>query len=236
MHPDPIQTRAHWDQMAGSYDEAKRRNDGYYAALKRCFQDAIGPEYRERILDVGCGTGQILASLKPAHGLGIDLSPSMIQAAQRTYQHHPNLTFQTRSATQAGGGRFDDVWFDAVISADMLEHVDDWRSALSAMVQACRPQGVVAITTPNPGWAPVLWMLEKLGLKMPEGPHRFIPASAIAHHLRELGVTITTMNTHALLPTHLGGIGPAVSNLASRAPILRRCGVIQLVVGIRQKA
>ena len=31
-----------------------------------------------RVLEIGCGTGEVLAGLKPSYGLGVDFSPAMI--------------------------------------------------------------------------------------------------------------------------------------------------------------
>ena len=45
-----------------------------------------------KILDIGCGVGDTLASLKPSKGVGIDISANMIQEAQN---NHPELTFLT---------------------------------------------------------------------------------------------------------------------------------------------
>src|SRR5262245_51968551 len=72
MYQPPTQaTRAHWDSLASGYDDLKQRNDAYYGALKACFDRAVPPVMRGSILDVGCGTGQVLAMLRPGRGVGI---------------------------------------------------------------------------------------------------------------------------------------------------------------------
>src|SRR5437016_11627742 len=43
-----------------------------------------------RVLEVGCGTGDVLAALKPSSGVGVDLSPAMIARAR---QLHPQIEF-----------------------------------------------------------------------------------------------------------------------------------------------
>lgn len=224
-------TRRHWDQQAESYDAAKQRNDVYYRTLKACFARAVPTEFRGRVLEVGCGTGQILASLNPREGLGIDLSPRMIDIARRQFHDRPSLRFEVLPATRSGA--VGDGLFDTVISGDMLEHVDDWRAAVSAMVAACAPGGLIVVATPNPMWTLPLWILEKLRLKMPEGPHRFVRTRDIAEHLRSLGCTVTACETHLLLPLELAGLGPAMSGIAQRLPLTNRLGVIQMVVARR---
>ncbi len=40
-----------------------------------------------RVLELGCGTGQLLNALKPSYGLGVDLSQNMLNIAQKEYPH-----------------------------------------------------------------------------------------------------------------------------------------------------
>jgi 2-polyprenyl-3-methyl-5-hydroxy-6-metoxy-1,4-benzoquinol methylase len=233
-HPDLDATRRHWDQQAGTYDAAKRRNDAYYSTLKGCIADAVPMDFRGRVLDVGCGTGQILASLRPRAGLGIDLSERMIANARAAFSDRPELQFHVMPARELA----DPVrgQFDSVISADMLEHADDWQAAVTAMVGACRAGGLIVISTPNPGWTFPLWLLEKARMKMPEGPHRFVSAREVAEHLTGLGCINMTRRTHLLVPARLGGFGPGLSRLAARLPLLDRLGVIQIITGRRPPA
>src|SRR3954462_7981701 len=44
----------------------------------------------KRILELGCGRGELLATLQPSYGLGIDFAPRTIERAKQTY---PDLHF-----------------------------------------------------------------------------------------------------------------------------------------------
>ena len=216
--------------MAGDYDAAKQRNRTYYDALKACFDQAVPLAARGRVLEVGCGTGQILASLRPLIGVGIDVSERMIEAARRQFSERTELTFAAMDAEAGVSGLGRLGAFDAVISADVMEHVADWRAVIDAMVSACRVGGVIAITTPNPRWALPLWVLEKTKLKMPEGPHCFVPGRMIARELSERGCAVSRHTTHLILPLSFAGMGPRISRIAERTPLLRGLGVIQMIV------
>ena len=225
--PNAKATREHWDRLAATYDQAKARNDVYYRSLKALFNKAVPPPLRRRVLEVGCGTGGVLAALEPDAGLGVDISERMIDKARSRFAGAGNLSFKVADATEVAAlGPF-----DAVISADVFEHVPDWQAVARAMIGACRPGGAVVISTPNPGWAVPLWVLEKTRLKMPEGPHLFVGGRAIAALLRGEGCTIQRRTTHLLLPANLAGVGRKVSEWAETAAVLHRWGVIQLVVG-----
>jgi 2-polyprenyl-3-methyl-5-hydroxy-6-metoxy-1,4-benzoquinol methylase len=225
-HPDPASSRRHWDDQAASYARNKSRNAAYYDALKDLIDRAIPAERRQRVLEVGCGTGEILAHLRPAHGLGVDISDRMIEQARTQQAGRGALEFRVLDAAAVAAlGRF-----DAVVCTDVLEHVADWQAVADALIGATAPGGTIVITTPNPRWALPLWVLEKVHLKMPEGPHHFVGIGAIVGRLCHRGCLVQHAGTHQLLPTRLGGLGPALSRRAEGIPVLRSLGVIQLIV------
>ena len=78
----------HYDQLALLRKQYLNKNKYYYALLYKEYKYFI-PEGK-KILEVGCGTGELLAVLKPSLGVGVDISPRMIYAAQDQF---PTLQF-----------------------------------------------------------------------------------------------------------------------------------------------
>ena len=76
------------ERMAGERDKWIEKNAAYYRDDRR-YLGFIVPE-GARVLDLGCGTGSLLASLKPSRGIGVDFSPAMIERARTSY---PDLEF-----------------------------------------------------------------------------------------------------------------------------------------------
>ena len=82
------QIAAHFDHYAPERDDWKRRNHYYYQELEGLCREHIPPG--KAVLELGCGIGDLLASVQPAFGVGVDLSLGMVQQARRKY---PNLHF-----------------------------------------------------------------------------------------------------------------------------------------------
>jgi trans-aconitate methyltransferase len=96
----------------------------------------LQPLQGERILDLGCGTGQ-LANDMMHYGsavIGIDKSPDMIARAKATY---PSVQFEVKDATDF---QFDQP-FDAIFSNATLHWVNEKEKAIAAMFNNLRPGG-----------------------------------------------------------------------------------------------
>src|SRR5580704_671084 len=88
----------------------------------------------ERILDVGCGTGQLTADITQfgAEVVGIDSSPEMIATAQKNF---PQVRFEVADATAL---TYADE-FDVVISNAALHWVRDQPAAIASIARALKP-------------------------------------------------------------------------------------------------
>ena len=64
--------RAHWDAVAASADRSKRWSRGYHERLAQLYRFLIPPG--QRVLELGCGEGDLLAAVEPARGVGVDFS------------------------------------------------------------------------------------------------------------------------------------------------------------------
>ncbi len=90
----------------------------------------------ERILDLGCGTGQLTAEVAQAGAevVGVDRSPEMIACARRNY---PELRFNMGDATALSYM----AEFDAVLSNAALHWVHDQNGAIASVARALKPGG-----------------------------------------------------------------------------------------------
>ncbi len=130
----------------------------------------IDQDKRSKILDIGCGTGEILAYFLPRRGLGVDLSEKMIRSAREKYGQNKNLFFKVGDIEkQAIEGNF-----DYILLNDVIEHLMDIERAFENISRSMTSQTTLVVSMANPWWEPLLMILEKLHLKMPEGPHKRI--------------------------------------------------------------
>ncbi|HEV3408901.1 MAG TPA: class I SAM-dependent methyltransferase [Chthoniobacterales bacterium] len=113
---------------------------GYYpteaAILARL--KALPP--RRRILDFGCSSGRLLSSLTATHEChGIEINEEAAHAAAKKGLHMLGLEDLVAKA----------AWFDAIILADVFEHLSAPVALLRQLVSALKPTGALMIVTGN---------------------------------------------------------------------------------------
>ena len=82
---DPIldEVREFYESHHEGIERSRRRHHYYYDRLTRILRVRVPPG--ERVLDLGCGAGHLLAALEPSRGVGIDISAPAIRDARERY-------------------------------------------------------------------------------------------------------------------------------------------------------
>ena len=113
-----------------------------------------------RVLELGCGRGDLLASLNPSRGVGVDFSEAMIEEACR---RHPSLTFV---CADAASFEIDEV-FDIIILSDLLPDLWDIQAVLEHCRRFCHPGTRIILNSFSRLWQGPLSIARRLGLAGP---------------------------------------------------------------------
>jgi SAM-dependent methyltransferase len=129
---------------SGAAVQAGGRPAFYYEQARPEVAALVPPECL-RVLEVGCGSGELgrLLRARGHHVTGIELVPEMAERARRWLDRVETADVET------DGFPFPPASFDALIFADVLEHlVDPWR-VLREAVAVLAEGGVVVASIPN---------------------------------------------------------------------------------------
>jgi SAM-dependent methyltransferase len=171
-----------------------------------------------RVLEIGCGTGDVLAALKPSYGVGLDFSPAMIAQAKRL---HAELEFRMGDIEDAEFVASLPGPFDVILIADTIGSLDDCQATLELLHQHCTRSTRLVIVYYSHLWEPLLKMAEWIGWRAPQ-PRQNIMSPADVHALADLADFEPFKAERRLLsPMRLLGVGRFLNRFVSMLPVIR---------------
>ena len=215
--------KSHFDKYASDYDELKKKNQYYYDSIKKLILDISGRFRFDSVLDIGCGTGEILNHLKPRKGVGVDISPEMVRIAKSKYDDYEFIAsdFDSLEITEK---------FDLIIVIDVIEHLGDMERTLANIRKYSNKGTKIIVSSPSYYWKFILDIGEKLRMKMPEGDHKWIPPNALKRMIRNNGLMIEEFGYSLLVPKRVPILSDIMNTVFRKIPIIRNLGLVNYLV------
>jgi 2-polyprenyl-6-hydroxyphenyl methylase/3-demethylubiquinone-9 3-methyltransferase len=168
--------------------------------LRANYIDQHSPVAQQRLLDVGCGGGILCEAMaqRGARVSGIDMGESPLAVAELhklesgVEVNYRRLTAEELAEQEAGQ-------YDIVTCLEMLEHVPDPASVISACAKLAKPGGHLYFSTINRN--PKAYLFAVVGAEyllnlLPKGTHeydKFIKPSEMAQCIRQAGLLMDDM-------------------------------------------
>ncbi len=164
----------HWDAVAQQLDHWKGWGEYYRSRLEKTYRFII-PSGMD-VLEIGCARGDLLASLEPNHGIGIDLSGEMVERAQLL---HPDLHF-----IHADIHEIDlQEKFDYIILSDLINDLWDVETVFHKIRAWSKPNTRVILNYYNRVWEWPLALAQKLHLAAPTLPQNWLSVDDVKNLL-----------------------------------------------------
>ena len=211
------EVRRFYEQNHEGIERARRARRYFYDYLTRVLRSRIPPG--QRILDIGCGSGHLLAELEPSQGVGIDLSTPAVAAARERYGA-AGLRFLEGDATdpsvlaKAGGP------FDVILMVNVVTHLDDVQAAFEGLVPLCHRRTRIFIYSYSRLWQPVLRLAEILRLKHRQPPEAWLPPEEIRTMLSLADLEVVRRDSLVVFPAHVPLLSDLLNRYVGRLPLL----------------
>lgn len=194
-----------WNRLRAHYSELTPSG-----TWSRAYRRILGNYYRflipsgSRVLEIGCGAGELLQHLPDRTRSGIDLAEHQVSAARLLL---PEAQFTCAAGETA---QFDQT-YDYLILSDTLNEAADAQQLLENLHQAATPDTRLAINIHNTLWRPILGLSTALGLK-PKRPQLNWLSTDDLHNLLDLaGWEMVRSDARILIPHELGGLGTLIN-------------------------
>lgn len=211
-----------YDELADTRAQWADKNPYYWQELHRLVATLVGPA--RRVLEVGCGLGDLLAALPAERAAGIDVSPRMVRNAR---ERHPALEF---SVADVERDPLPKGPFDAVILSDAIGHLDDIQRALERLQSVLAPGGRIIVTYYNFVWEPILRAAELFGQKARWPDQNWLSMTDVENLLHLSGYEVVRRGTDILLPAHVPVVSEFANRVLAKLPTVRAAALVDYFV------
>lgn len=214
--------RADFERMAPEWPKWRKQNSYYHKALERLVGGMVVPG--SQVLELGSGTGDLLASLRPSSGIGLNVAEALTSQAKLKF---PQLEFETVPVDSADVSRSFHSQF--VVLSNMLDYVHDVCDMLESLQPHVQEDTLLIITTNNPMWAPLLRLASRFHLRIPDSPRNFITNRDICGVLHLRGYDIIEEALLLPVPKRVPILGTLANAILPELPVLRFTSAIQYI-------
>lgn len=211
----------YFDQEAERRDAWRARNWYYHAAIHKLIRFIV-PE-GETVLELGSGTGDLLADLKPSRGVGVDISPKMVEIAAKKY---PHVEWKIGDAAEILLGEK----FDYVILSDLVGYLDDVDRLFASLERVCNERTRVVVTYYNYAWEPVLRLAEFLHIKSRQPLQNWLSTRDIENMLSLGGFEVIKRDKKMIFPMYVPFLSTFLNGFIANLPLISSLGLIQYIV------
>jgi len=211
----------HFNKMASQRSKWRQKGHYYHQQLEEYLRFLVPAG--ASVLEIGCGTGELLASLSPGRGVGLDISPEMVTTARQKF---PELEFQVDDLENL---KITET-FDYVIIAETIGHVDDIQAAFHEIRKVCTPETRVITIYYNYLWAPVLKFAEMTGIRMRQSLQHWLPLQDIANLLFLEDFDVVKKGYRVLMPVKIPLVSTFFNKFLANMPFFWKLALTEILV------
>ncbi len=207
--------------------EFSRAGSAHEEELHRLFCSLVPPG--AAVLELGCGTGGLLAALRPSRGLGVD-SEARIAAARRIHGERTELEFDSLDLQSADLSGYEP--FDYVLLSDLAFLPDDVADALKRLQHVCTPTTRIVLSFPSNPWRPLFSLVRRADVG--RGGVSWLSSRDVRNLLELAGFEVVTGGGRTLLPLRIPGLSWLLNRFLAKLPVVRRLCLTRYLVARRR--
>jgi SAM-dependent methyltransferase len=211
------------EEQISYWNNYERRKSGryYHDEITRIYQFLVPPNLR--VLELGCGEGDLLAALKPAYGVGVDFSPRMAASARA---RHPELEIVHGDVHEFSL----ESKFDYIILSDLVNDLWDVQTTIERLIPVCAPGTRLIMNSYSRLWELPLGAARGLGLVYPFIAQNWLTVEDLDNILYLAGFQSIRSWEEILVPAWLPGVSRFCNSYLARMFPFRIAALTNFIV------
>lgn len=193
----------HWDNVASIIGDYASYNQSYHQRLRDIYRFLVSED--KKVLEIGCGTGNLIGALNPSLGVGIDLSKEMLNIARKK---NPGIQFihcDAHSLPLNGT-------FDVIILSDIVNDLWDVQSVLGEVSRVSKSKTRIIINTYSRVWELPLRLVRGLKMAKPILTQNWLTCDDLTGLLNLADFEVIKKQHEIMFPVKL----PVISNFLNK--------------------
>ncbi len=206
-----------YTQDVENFQSWRKKNTYFYDEILKFHKFLISPG--KTIIEIGAGTGELLAGLEGSKAVAVDASTTMTSSINRQYSQIETVNARAENVQSmkklAGRG------FDYVIANGLLSQVSDVQLVLRGLGEICDPQTRLIVSTYNAFWEPILSLGAKLKMRSTSPNQNWLSDTDMTNLFFLEDFEIVSSYKRMLIPKYIPGISWFFNKILIHLPILK---------------
>lgn len=202
----------YFNQLANSYSAEERKHKYYWnEIIEYCdyFSNST-----LNVIEIGCGTGELISQIKGSRKVGIDFSQNMISVAQK---RNPSVEYYVMEAENISLTEK----FDLIILSNLIGFTLDVQEVFVQVRKLCHPGTKIIVTYYNHLWEPILKFLEKINLRTKYPNQNWLSQSDIKNLLYISEYEVYRESRRMLIPVYIPFISTFLNKYFATLPLVK---------------
>ena len=213
---------AHWDSVARQRDSWSGWGGSYHKRLAEVYRFLVSPG--QRVLEIGCGLGDLLAAVQPSRGVGVDFSAEMVSRAK---SNHPSLEFIHADAHDLS---FLNETFDIIILSDLVNDAWDVQRVLEQLRPLCNSRTRIIVNFYSRLWQLTLSLAQQIRLATKMLDQNWLTPEDVRGMLSLAGFESIRNWQEILFPLPIPLLEPFCDRFLVRLPLFRDLALANFVI------
>ncbi|MBR8534735.1 glycosyltransferase [Carboxylicivirga sediminis] len=212
--------RAYFESRAKNWVKYRKRRSYYWDSITRYCNYFIHDE--SSVLEIGCGSGELLAAVNGKSKTGIDFCSPILEQAREQF---PHIQFELMEAENIQLNQT----YDVIILSNLIGVIDDIEHVFNQLKKVCHPETRIIVTYYNRIWEPIIRLAEWVGIKKRTPEQNWLSTGDIANLLYLSDFDAYKTNRSMLMPYRIPLVSGLLNRFVSRLPFFQLFGLNQFV-------